>query len=271
MDVRKLLWALLLGWAISIPQALSQTPLSGFTIPSADITLSFTQPGRLVELHCIEGKTINKGDLVAKLDDNIERVRLAQATAKTEDTTQIKASEASLEQKRLDLTKLEIAAQRNAATTLEVDHARLNVKIAELSLELAKFEHELTTYVRREAQGLVDRMQLTSPVSGLIEKSYVENGESVNALQEIVRIVKIDPLWIDASISIPVASNLKPNDQLNIRFPNTSGLQSATILHVAAVANETSPTLRVRIEVPNPSKRPAGEKVEILLNETQTR
>jgi multidrug efflux pump subunit AcrA (membrane-fusion protein) len=37
-----------------------------------------------------------------------------------------------------------------------------------------------------------------------------------------------------------------------------------SIVYVAAVADAASGTLRVRIEVPNKSNRPAGEHVEII-------
>lgn len=269
MYVRKFMWTLLAGWLLCVPLAHSQTSFRVNTIPSADVTLSFTQPGRLIELHFAEGATVKSGDLIAKQDDTLEQARLAQAIAKAEDTTQIKASEASLEQKRVDLKKIEIAAQHNAVAPLEVEHAQLNVKIAELSLELAQFEHKLTLYTQKEVQILVNRMQLICPVDGRVEEVFVEKGESVNALQEVVRIVQIDPLWIDAKLPTHVATNLKPDDRINVRFPNSSNTQPARIIHVASVADSGSETMRVRLEVPNKSKRPAGENVDIFLSATQ--
>ena len=269
MDVRKLFWHMLLG-LISLPSlTLCQSPIRAITKPSADVTLSFIQPGRIVELNFAEGKTVKKGDLVAKLDDAMEQAKLAQASAKSEDTTQIKASEASLEQKKVDLKKLEIAAEHNAATDLEVEHARLSVKIAELSLDLAKFEHQLTTFDQQAAQIQVDRMQLHSPINGRVEEVFMEVGESVNALQEVIRIVQIDPLWIDASMPTNIATTLKPGDKINIQFTNPNSLQSARVVHIAAVADAASKTLRVRMETPNKTGRPAGEQVEIILNSMQ--
>ena len=94
--------------------------------------------------------------------------------------TQIRASEASLAQKKVDLQKLEKAAASNAATALEVEHARLDVTIAELSLELARFEHEQAGRKYQEQKIRVQNMQIKSPIDGSIEKIDVEVGESVN-------------------------------------------------------------------------------------------
>lgn len=269
MDVRKHVWPLLCTLSLFPSLTLSQTSIRAFTKPSADVTLSFIQPGRVVDLPLKEGQTVKKGDLVAKQDDAMEQVKLAQATSQAEDTTQVKASQASLEQKKVDLKKLEIAAQQNAATDLEVEHARLNVTIAELSLELAKFKQNLTKYDQQTAQIHVDRTQLHSPVNGRVEEVYVESGESVNALDKVIRIVQIDPLWIDASIQTPLASQLKPGDKINIQFSNPNTLQTGHVVYVAAVADSASQTLRVRIETSNKTGRPAGEQVEINLNSLQ--
>ena len=93
----------------------SQTGIRAITRPSADITLSFLQPGRIAAIHFAEGDLVQAGQALAQLDDSAEQVQLAQLKAQGEDRTQIRASEASLAQKRVDLTKLERAAARDAA------------------------------------------------------------------------------------------------------------------------------------------------------------
>ena len=120
-------------------------PTSGIravTHPSADITATFVLPGRITGVYFKEGDLVKANQVLIQQDDAAEQVQLAQLKAQSEDTTQIRASEASWAQKKVDLQKLEKAAASNAATALEVEHAKLDVTIAELSLELARFEHE---------------------------------------------------------------------------------------------------------------------------------
>ncbi len=243
---------------------MSSKTVRGITKPSGDVTLSFVQAGRLSLMPFNDGDAVKAEQIVAYLDDRAEQARLAQTKAQSDDLTQIWASEASLAQKRVDLKKLTKAAQKLAATELEVEHAQLDVRIAELSLDLARFEHDQAVRQLHESQIRIDQMQLRTPISGIVAESHVETGESVNAQEEVMRVVLTDPLWVDASIPIVQAALIKPGAQLNVTFyPPDPNTVRGRVIYVAAVADAASNTLTVRIEVPNPSKRPAGEHVQV--------
>ena len=242
----------------------SEVRIQAVTRPSADIMLSFVQPGRIAHVYFKEGDSVKAGDVLVQLDDAVERAQLAQIKAESENTTQIRASEASLAQRRVDLMKLERAAARNAATELEVEHAKLNVRIAELSLELAKFEHEQAKRKYHEQSVRVENMRIKSPIDGRIEKIQVETGESVNALADVIQVVQIDPLWIDVPVPLAEAGTLANGKTVRVEFPGPKKASSeGTIVFIAAVADAASGTLRVRVEVPNKAKRPAGEHVVV--------
>ena len=245
----------------------SQTDIPAITNPSADVILSFVQAGRIAKVHVVEGGSVKADELLVQLDDSVDQAQLAQIKAESEDTTQIEASLASLEQKKVDLKKLEKAAARDAATELEVEHAKLDVKIAELSLEVAKFQHEQAKRKYEEFKIRVENMRLKSPIDGRVEKINVETGESVNALAEVVRVVQIDPLWLDVHVPLEKASTLKNEKGAKIVFPGSEKVSAeGKIIYIAAVADAASDTLRVRIEVPNKSSRPAGEHVTVVFS-----
>jgi len=242
------------------------TGVRAITRPSADRTLSFVQPGRIAQVPFKEGDTVKAGEVLVCQDDAAEQVQLAQLKAQSEDTTQVQASEASLAQKKVDLEKLQKAAASNAATFLEVEHAKLDVTIAQLSFELARFEHEQTGRKYAEYKIRVENMQLKSPVDGRIEKVEMEVGESANALEDVIRVVQTDPLWIDAPVPLAEAIGLKAGVAARVQFAESgravSGIEGRVIF-VAAVADAASGTLRVCIEVPNKAGRPAGEHVVV--------
>jgi len=236
------------------------------TRPSADITLSFVQPGRIAYLPVKEGDAVKTDQVLIRQDDAAEQIQLAQLKAQAEDITQIRAAEASLAQKKVDLAKLEKAAASNAATALEVEHARLDVTIAGLSLDLAKFEHEQAIRKYQELETRIKQMQLKSPIEGRIEKIDIEIGESVNALTDVIRVVRTDPLWVDAPVPLQEGVGLKPGITARVRIlgddPGAHAIEGRVIF-VSSVADAASGTLRVRIEVPNKSGRPAGEHVTV--------
>ncbi len=256
-------------------QASVSSGIRAITRPSADIGMSFVQPARIAAVYFKEGDLVKAGQVLVQQDDAAEQVLLAQLKAQSEDTTQIRASEASLAQKKVDLQKLEKAAASNAATALEVEHAKLDVTIAGLSLDLAKFEHGQAGRKYQEQKVRVENMRLKSPIDGSIEKIDVEVGESVNTTTQAIQVVQTDPLWIDAPVPLAQAIDLKAGRTAQVAFglsdkqtkaeqTSASVVTQGRIIFVAAVADAASGTLRVRIEVPNKAKRPAGEHVVVM-------
>jgi RND family efflux transporter MFP subunit len=251
-------------WRPSLAGVSTGAGVRAITRPSEDITLSFVQPGRIAQVPFKEGDMVKAGDVLVRQDDAAEQVQLSQLKAQADDITQIRASEASLAQKKVDLEKLEKAAASNAATFLEVEHAKLDVTIAQLSLELARFEHEQAGRKYEEYKIRVENMRLKSPIDGRIEKVDVEVGESANALADVIQVVRIDPLWIDAPVPLAEAMGLKSGMTARIQFVgsgNEASPAEGRVIFVAAVADAASGTLRVRMEVPNRTGRPAGEHV----------
>jgi len=245
----------------------SPSPAGGIraiTKPSADVIQSFVQPGRIAAVHFKEGDAVKAEQALVQQDDAAEQVLLAQLKAQSEDMTQIRASEASLAQKKVDLQKLEKAAASNAATALEVEHAKLDVTIAELSLDLARFEHEQAGRKYQEQKIRVENMELKSPIEGYVEKIEVEVGESVNTTTEVIRVVQINPLWIDVPVPLAQATDLKVGMTARVELAEAGkkgSIGEGRISFVGTVADAASGTLRVRIEVPNKARRPAGEHV----------
>ena len=249
---------------------LPDTRIAAVTVPSADVTLSFVQPGHIAEIHFKEGEKVKAGDILVQLDDAADQVRLAQLEADSRNLTHIQAAEASLAQKKVDLAKLEIAAEHNAATELEVEHAKLDVRIAELSLKVAQFDHEQAQRKYDEAKIQVAKMSLKSPIDGSIEKIDAETGESVNALGIVARVVRIDPLWIEVPVPVANTRNLRCGNLARVQFmdPDRISIDGA-IVFIGAVADAASGTLRVRVELPNKSNRPAGEHVTVTFETSQ--
>ncbi|MDY7010624.1 MAG: efflux RND transporter periplasmic adaptor subunit [Planctomycetota bacterium] len=256
----------------------SSTPLwadggvAAITRPSGDVTLSFVRPGRVMKILVKEGQTVKVGDVLVQQDNAAEQAQLAQLKAQAEDATRIKAAEAQLDQKKLDLKKVEEAT--GATTEMEIEHAKLDVLIAELSLKLSQFQREQDNRKYNEARLQIERMRLESPISGKVERIFVKAGESVDALEDVIRIVNIAPLWIDVPVPLGQARLLKNGLKAVVEFAaaddagktdNTTGGKTAygKIVHIASVADAASNTLMVRVEVPNPTSRPAGEHVRV--------
>ncbi len=237
--------------------------VEAITKPSQDVTLSFVHPGLVAEVSVKEGDRVKKDDVVVKQDDRSERALLDQAKAQAEDNTRVEAQKATLDQKEVDYKKYEWAQKNGSATSFEVDHAKLDVTIADLSLKLAVVEHAQDQRKYEEAKIHVDQALIRSPISGMVEQTLVKAGESVEQQTKVIRIVSIDPLWIEVPVPLETARTLKEGNEAKVKFDDGKELQTGKITHIGSVADAASDTLLVRLEVSNSNARPAGERVRV--------
>ncbi len=244
------------------PLQVHSQEITAITDPSEDVTLSFVQAGSIARINYREGDSVKVGDVLVQQDDTVEQIRLAQLEAESKDTSKVKAAELTLKQRDVDLKRVKAAGA--AVTETEVDYAELNLQIAQLQLHVAEFEHEQANKKYEEAKSQIERMRLKSSIDGRIEKIEIETGESVRALDNVVRVVRTDPLWIDANVDLAQTARLRYGDSAIVKFPapNETTIEG-TIIFIASVADAASDTLRVTIQVPNKNNRPAGERVGV--------
>ena len=257
------------------PQAQTQKyQFKAIARASEDITVSSTMPVRVDKVFVKDGDTVKPGDPLVQLDDKAERVQMEQLKAQADDETHVEAAEAQLAQKKVDLKGIEDAKARGSATDLELQHARLEVTISDLSLKLAKFEHSQNQLKYKQAAVQVSRLLLSVPRSEKdkptdtfkVFKVFVSRGESVDRMKEVLRIIKIDPLQIDVPVPENVVETLglKVTGPAHAIFPGAKGPpEKGKIIYIADEIDAASGTQTVRVEIPNPTGRPAGKKVSV--------
>jgi len=262
--------ALLAAALAALGQAPAPTvsPIMAITKPSHDVTLTFVRAGAISEILVKEGDTVATGQILAKQDDREEQAALTYDRFKSEDRTRIEAQDAILAQKRVDLEKMKATG---VATRFEMDNAALEVKIAEANVKLTTFEHEQDGRKYAQTKIAVDKLTLRSPVPGLVEQVMMKVGEMVDPQQsKVVRIVQIDPLWVDVPVPLTAARTMTTGSPATVQMAD--GNRAGKIIHIANVADAASDTLLVRVEIPNKQKTPAGERVRVTFdNKTASR
>ncbi|MCE5326446.1 MAG: efflux RND transporter periplasmic adaptor subunit [Planctomycetaceae bacterium] len=236
--------------------------IQALTRPRDNVTLSFVVQGRIAEVPVKAGQAVKKGQLLVRLDDAAERLKAAQLRSSAEDLTRVKAAEAQLAQKRVDLDRTEELFKKQVASKFEYEHARLDVTIGELSLSLAKVEHDQDILKYQEAQAQLDRMSIVSPVDGQVEDVIGQVGQSVDLQAKIMTLVVIDPLWADAPVPVDQAAAIKLGDAAKVDF-GAGRVVESKVIYVAAVADAASQTRTIRVEIPNAQSRGGGDHVTV--------
>ena len=151
--------------------------------------------GQLKALHVQLGDVVAEGDLLAEIDDFIQKTRVASAVANLQSLEADTASvEASLELARGDLARQERMMAAQATTEVDYDRAVVQVTQAEAGLQRHVLAIEQARANLEEAEALLNFTRITAPANGTIVEILVQEGQTLNATQTTPVILRIGDL-----------------------------------------------------------------------------
>ena len=246
-------------WLVTLT-AYAGEPIAAITRPSAEVALGFPRAGQIAEVLVREGDRVQVNQKIARQDDREEQTNLAINEAKAHNDASVESQKAVVELRKFILERYK---NNGVGSRLEIDYAQLELTTAELNLKLAILEHAQDARKLTLAEAIVDKMQLRSPINGVVEKILLHPGEMVDSREtRVISIVSIDPLWVDVAVPTAVATKLTLNQPAQIQAADQPALTGA-VLHIGSVADAGSNTLLVRLAVPNPNNIPAGLRVQV--------
>lgn len=168
-----------------------QRPLAvvGTVRPKATVLVASETAGRVVVIGAERGQYLAKGAPLAKVDDE-----LAQAA--------LQASEARLEQTKRDLERYQNLREQNAGTDIQLENARLQLKIAEAEAITA----------RRQLADKTIRM----PVAGIIATRHTELGNLLNPGSPVAEILDVGYLKVDLLVSEQAIADMQAGQKVSV-------------------------------------------------------
>lgn len=160
----------------------------GMATPDDAVNLAFKLAGQLLDVPVSQGEQVRKGQLLAEL--NPRDVEL-----------QVSADRSAYEQASSHLARIRRLLEHEAVSRQEYEVARTQYAQAKSAYENSK--------------DLLADTKLRAPFEGVIEQTFVDNYERVQAGQTIVRLV--DPVTTTVKFTMP-ESGLSLLSQAGIRF-----------------------------------------------------
>jgi RND family efflux transporter MFP subunit len=257
----KMLFSITLLFGVAMPPA-QAVDLFGISKPSAEAAMGFTSPGRVVAVNVLVGGKVKAGDTIAELDGRVLDARIKQVSLESQSSVEVDAAQAELAQRKQELQKITQVHERGAATDLELERAALEVAIGGFRVAASEEKRTMATYRLEEMRAERDLLYLRSPIDGIIEKLLVETGEAPQNMEPVVLVVNCDPLWIEAPVPLAIVAGMKVGDEIQIAYPDKSA-GNGKVAVISQVADSASETVLIRIDVPNPEWRRAGERIKI--------
>lgn len=134
----------------------------------AEVRVGSQVSGIVQKLNVTVGSHIERGQLIASIDDRPIRARLAQAEA------QVKVVQQDLRRAQSEAARLQQLAERQLAARRDVENGELDVSAATARLEKAQRD---AAVIRTELQ----YTQIHAPISGTVASVSTQEGETVAA------------------------------------------------------------------------------------------
>jgi len=273
---------------------LTGRPFPGRAKATEEVNLSFRVSGPLVALPVKVGQVVKKGDVLAKIDARDYEVALRsaeaelarsranlqamEAGARPEEIEQLKAAvkeaEATANERQDEYDRIMKLDKQEAATAIEVtrttaardkSEAALKRVREDLRIGQAGARKEDIAAKKAEIQSLqaavdaakdqVEYTYLKAPFSGTVAAKYVENFQTVQAKETIVRL--LDTSKIEMTVDIPehlisYARDVKDID-ITVRFDAFPDRQvKAKIKEIGTEASEATRTYPVTLIMDQP-------------------
>ena len=226
------------------------------THPNQDAVMGFSVPTSVREILVRGGREVKKGDLLIRGDDaeqvSIHKMQLL----RIESPLTVDRARAAMDQAKIEYERLKEAQAKNASGTQEVERARVGWEIATIDHQIAinAFEQEKVQLER--VQAMVDRYRLVAPFDGVVDAVNVNLGQAISENEKAIRVVDVDPLWIDvpSPTDDPATLALKVGDRAWVLcdMAGQGKLAVATVIEAAPTVDSTSRTRRIRVELANP-------------------
>jgi membrane fusion protein (multidrug efflux system) len=222
------------------PSKLSDLYRSIGTLKPAEVVeLAFETSGKIVGINFTEGTRVNKGDLLAKINDRPLQAQLEKLEA------QKKLVEEKEFRQRSLLTKDAISQESydQIVTELQTNQADINLILARIA-----------------------ETELRAPFDGIIGLRYVSEGSYTNPSTKIARLVKIKPIKLEFSVPERYANQIKIGYPVTFSVEGINNSYKASVYAIEPQVDETTRTVVIRSLYPNSNEElSAGRSATITL------
>jgi RND family efflux transporter MFP subunit len=237
-----------------------QPPSEGFTLPSQEAKVTAPTPALVEDVPVKEGDHVKAGQVLLVQDRRVEQKLLEIYQTEADSRVRVEASEADRDVKREEFERIEKLFKEGGSTLTEMERARLEWVLSEKNVGAAELEHEKNR-LEAQSQGLkIARMEILSPIDGIVERLEVAKGEVTDPQRPVIHVVLNDPLKVEIHLLPEQAARLKLGDKVQVKYRDLGDATwyTAEVSFLSPMADSKSNTRRVNLLMPNPTNRESG-------------
>lgn len=235
----------------------------GVTMPSEDLAVGAAQAGVIAHMAVCAGDRVKQGQLLFRLSTQREELEVARLQVMAESDAEVREAQARLVQAEREEKRYLDLHRRDIAGDAELDTRRREAEVARIRLERARLDHRVTVLRHREAAANLAERVVHSPIDGYVAELRHRRGESVEELQPVVKLVSLDPMWVEFDCPLADARSFPKAAKISVQPSDDGATAIGVVVFASEVADAASQTFRVRLELPGNLGWKAGVKVYV--------
>lgn len=230
---------------------------SGYITARRKATVSAEITGRVVEVLIEEGTVVEKGQIVALLDDTLAQVDLDLAKASVRSAqARFAEVEADLEEAKRVLARTEELIKTQHASQAALTKAQARVDTLKSSYERAGIEIEIAKLQVARQQETVAKHVIRAPFAGVVVAKNAQPGEMISPISAgggftrtgICTLVDMDSLEIEVDVNESYIGRVFAGQRVTANLDSYPDWDiPATVIAVIPTANRDKATVKVRI------------------------
>lgn len=258
---------------------------TGTTQPFQEVAIRAQAEGQLRQLNVAVGDRVQKGQILARIDDSLLNAETAEAAAElasrqvgiSQIQAQVSDAQTQVEQNRLQLQQAEFDAARysslaksgaisqqqaqqsrtQARTAAQVlRSAQAKVRVQQQSIAVANSQIAAQQAVVNQQQQKRAYAMVMSPISGVVLTRSTEQGNLVQVGNELLRVGDFSQAKVTVQVSELDLANVRLGGAVKVRldaFPTEQF--GGKVTQISPAANPTSRLVPVEMTMPNPTGR----------------
>ena len=241
--------------------------LSAILRPVEELDLSPATEGILSAVHVNRGDRVERGQIVAELESNIERanMELARARAENDDLVAIADIEFQEAQRRFDR---HVELKDDGVISKEIfQETKANLELKRHALSKAHFDAKVAELEYERTRVLVERRRIESPIDGVVTERNLSPGELVAHSRPtvVLQLADLDPLIADVQVPVSMLGRIVVDQKAELIIEHPQALyRLAEVKVIGPVVDAASATFNVRLELANPGgELPSGLRCNV--------
>jgi membrane fusion protein (multidrug efflux system) len=221
--------------------------------PNSVVKLASPIQGTLDKVTVFRGDQVKKGQIVARLESDVEEALVEAAELKANSAVIIHAKEAEYRNADAKLQRAKELLAKQIASQAQFDEVRANAEVAKLAIDQAKFDKATAEIEARRMRAMVERRIIRSPVDGFVTKVDLHAGEYADPAVPIMIIAENKPLLVQVYLPMEAYPHVAIGARAEVRPQEPiGGNYTAELIIKDPQIDAASSLFQVTFRLPNP-------------------